>query len=222
MDGFVVKIISSVYITQDVKQITVQKPKGYSFVPGQSTMLAIHKPEFRNKLRPFTFTSLPQWDNLEFIIKCYREHNGITKALEKLKKGDELVIQQPWGSIAFQGKGVFIAGGTGITPFISIFRDLELQQQLEGNSLIYSNKTSKDIILKEELERVLGANFFSILTRENVIGFKDKRIDEELLKSLVKDFSQHFYICGSASFVRDIQALLLALGADADTLVIEQ
>ena len=222
MVGYVVKIVASVYLTHDVKQISVEKPKGYTFISGKTTMLAINKPGWEDKFRPFTFTSLNKWDRLEFIIKCYREHNGVTKELEKLREGDELIMQNPWGYLAFQGKGVFIAGGTGVTPFVSIFRQLQEDKKLAGNSLIFSNKTSEDVILKEELERLLGDDFHSIFTRENVIGFRDRRIDEHLLKELVKDFNQHFYICGSESFVRDIQAILLGLGVAAHSLVIEK
>ena len=50
----------------------------------------------------------------------------------------------------YKGKGVFIAGGAGVTPFISIFRDLKKQNKIGNNILIFSNKTEADIILKDE------------------------------------------------------------------------
>jgi ferredoxin-NADP reductase len=68
----------------------------------------------------------------------------------------------------------FIAGGAGITPFISIFRDLFIKKQLEGNKLIYSNKTSEDVIMNEELEGMLKDNFIKLFTREKVMGFYRK------------------------------------------------
>jgi ferredoxin-NADP reductase len=127
-----------------------------------------------------------------------------------------------WGAITYKGRGVFIAGGAGITPFISIFRQLEKDKNLEGHKLIFSNKTSEDVILRDEFEPMLGDNFINVLTREKVIGFIDKRIDKELLKSVVRNFSQHFYVCGPEEFTKNIQGMLVELGADAQTVVIEK
>ena len=74
--------------------------------------------------RPFTFTSLPGDDHLEFTIKCYTDHDGVTNQLGQLKAGDELLLHDIWGAIHYTNEGTFIAGGAGITPFIAIFRQL--------------------------------------------------------------------------------------------------
>src|SRR4051812_7295035 len=113
------------YITHDVKRFTVEKPRGCSFKAGQATDVSINKPEWKDEKHPFTFTSLNSWKELEFTIKIYREHNGMTNQLEKLQVGDELIIGDVWGAITYSGEGVFIAGGAGITPFIAILRQLE-------------------------------------------------------------------------------------------------
>lgn len=111
------------------------------------------------------------------------------------------------GAIQYKGPGVFIAGGAGITPFISIFRDLFIKKQLAGNKLIYSNKTSEDVIMNKELEGMLKDNFIKLFTREKVIGFTGKRIDRKYHIENITDFSQHFYICGSKEFVKSILAI---------------
>ena len=54
--------------------------------------------------------------------------NGISK----LKPGDDLIIRDVWGAISYKGEGVFIAGGAGVTPFISIFRDLKIKKSSPG------------------------------------------------------------------------------------------
>ncbi|MDB5227930.1 MAG: flavodoxin reductase [Bacteroidota bacterium] len=222
MEEYVVKIISSEYLTHDVKRLKVEKPDGYTFISGQATEVSINKPGWTEEKRPFTFTSLNKWRDLEFTIKCYREHNSVTKEIEKLQPGDELIIRDVWGAITYQGKGVFIAGGAGITPFISILRQLDEDKELEGNKLIFSNKTSRDIILKDEFERMLRDNFYNVLTREKVIGYNDRRIDEDLLKQMVKNFGQHFYICGPEDFVKNINDIVVSLGAKTESVVIEK
>lgn len=222
MEEHIVKIHSAEYITPDVKQFKIEKPRGYVFEPGQATEISVNRPEWKNEKRPFSFTSLNEWKELEFTIKIYPERNGVTAQLGKLQAGDELIIRDAWGAISYQGPGVFIAGGAGITPFIAILRQLKKDKKLDGNKLIFSNKTREDIILRRELEEMLGDNLYTVLTRENVIGFNGRRIDKDYLKSVVRNFSQHFYVCGPDPFVKSIQEMLVDLGAKPETVVFEK
>src|SRR3989344_4832411 len=107
----IVKILKIEQITHDVRRITVQKPKDYKFVPGQATEVSVNKSGWENKKRPFTFTCLNESPFLEFTIKSYKERNGVTNQIGKLKVGDSLIIRDVWGAINYTGPGVFIAGG---------------------------------------------------------------------------------------------------------------
>lgn len=108
-------------VTHDVKRFTVEKPEGFEFEPGQATELSINKESWRDEKRPFTFTSLNENPNLEFVIKIYPGHDGVTKQIGQLKEGDSFLIGDPWGTIQYKGQGVFLAGGAGVTPFIAPF-----------------------------------------------------------------------------------------------------
>lgn len=222
MNGQIVKVLKADYVTHDVKRFVVEKPPGFNFLPGQATEISINQPEWQDKLRPFTFTCANTVNYLEFMIKIYRDHQGVTSKLGGVNAGAELIIHDVFGAIHYQGPGVFIAAGAGITPFISILRTLHLTQQLDGNRLIYSNKTSEDVIINEELEGLLQDDFVKVFTRENIVGFYGKRIDRNFLISTIRDFSQHFYVCGPDDFVVDINKQLLELGASPNTLVFEQ
>ena len=217
----VIKILKTEYITHDVKCLKLEKPKEYSFTPGQSTYLSINKPEWENKKRPFSFTGLNTLDYLEFTIKIYPEHQGVTRQIEKLQIGEELKISDPFGTISYKGKGVFIAAGSGITPFMAILRQLYNEKKIKGNLLIDINKTSEDVIYGNELHKILGIQFFSFLTRENTIGFNEKKITEDNLKEIIRNFSQFFYLCGPEKFVFEIGNLLKKLGAESEKIVIE-
>src|SRR5665647_1968408 len=146
MEEHIVKIIRTEQLTHDVKRFQVVKPKGYSFIPGQATDVSVNTPDFKNKKRPFTYTGLNTDPYLEFTIKIYPSHKGVTSELDKLNPGDEIIVRDVWGAISYKGEGVFIAGGAGITPFISIFRDLRTKHEIAGNTLIFANKTKADII----------------------------------------------------------------------------
>jgi ferredoxin-NADP reductase len=221
MEEYVVKIIDILMITHNVKRFRFEKPQGYSFMPGQATDVSINKPEFRNEKRPFTFTCLNTVDYLEFTIKIYKERNGITNELGKLIAGDELIIRDVWGAINYNGVGVFIAGGAGITPFISIFRDLHTRNKLNGNTLIYANKTKEDIILENELICMLGGAFISILSDEKSEGYSNGYINEEFLKSTIPANTSNYYLCGPPPMMDSVLAQLAHLGVSENSIIME-
>lgn len=208
MEEHIVKILSIKPVTHNVRQYNVEKPNGYHFIPGQATEVAINLPEWKNERRPFTFTSLNDWDHLQFTIKSYSDHNGVTNQLGKLKEGDELILHDVWGAIQYKGEGTFIAGGAGVTPFIAIFRQLHHDGKIGTNQLIFSNKMSQDIILKDEFTAMLGPKFINTLTQEKLPGYDNHIIDEEYLRQKIKNFKQHFYICGPDAMVQGIKGIL--------------
>lgn len=220
MEEHIVKILGIKDVTHDVKRFTLEKPSGYKFIPGQATEVSINHPKLKDEKRPFTFTGLNEWSVLEFTIKIYPQHNGVTNKLADLKQGDELIIHDVWGAINYQGPGVFIAGGAGITPFIAIIRDLYQKNKIKGNTLLFSNKTSKDIILKEELSEMLGENFHNVLTREK--NQPKCRIDEAYIKNIIKNYNQKFYICGPDKFVKELQNIFTNLGVNIESIIFEK
>ena len=218
----IVKILETEFVTHNVKRFELSKPTSYTFKPGQATDIVINLPEWKEERRPFTFTSLNDWNHLEFTIKIYDDHHGVTNELGKLKAGDELILHDIWGAINYKGEGTFIAGGAGVTPFIAIFRQLQKDGKLNNNKLIFSNRTVKDIILKDEFEKMLGKNFINTITEEKTENYDNRRIDENYLKEKINDLSQYFYICGPDAMIESIQENLLGLGVDKSKIVIEQ
>ena len=219
---YIVKIKEILPVTHDVKCFRIEKPSGFIFIPGQATDLSINRPGMEEDTRPFTFTALTGKTYLEFTIKRYPERHGVTDMLHRLLPGDELIIRDPWGAIAYKGPGYFIAGGAGITPFISIFRNLYEEHEITGNRLIFSNKTAGDIIYEKELLMMLGTNAKFILTRDKKNGYESGRIDEQYIRKYVPDFNSHFYVCGPGPMVNEIVDLLGKLGASVDSVVFEK
>jgi ferredoxin-NADP reductase len=218
----IVKILSIKKVTHDVKSFRMEKPAGYPFIPGQATDVSINKPAWKEELRPFTFTALNDQPYLEFTIKRYADHKGVTDQLHQLVPGDELIIRDVWGAISYKGPGYFIAGGAGITPFLAILRELHKENKLQGNTLFFSNKTTDDIIYEEELVDMLGEQAVFLISQENDSGYPNERINEAFLKKNVTDFSKHFYVCGPDQMILDISATLTGLGAVADAVVFEK
>ena len=218
----IVRILDIQQVTHNVKCFKLEKPSGYSFLPGQATDVSINITGMEEEVRPFTFTTLTSEPYLEFTIKGYNDHHGVTEKLHQLKTGDELIIGDAWGAIQYKGPGYFIAGGAGITPFIAILRALHKENQLAGNNLFFSNKTVSDIIYEKELKEILGEEVTFILSDEDKTGYLNGHIDEAFITQNMTDHNKQFYVCGPDQMVSDINRTLEKLGVKPDDLVFEK
>jgi ferredoxin-NADP reductase len=221
-EEYIVVIQDIMQVTHDVRRFRFEKPVGYRFKPGQATEVAINKDAWKEERRPFTFTSLNNDPFLEFTIKIYSDHGGVTNELGKLKVGDQLIIHDVWGAIEYTGPGYFIAGGAGITPFIAILRQLSKENKIADNILFFSNKTERDIILRDEFTSMMGKNAVYIVTDEPTSTYLHDFINEDFLKKHVPDFSRKFYVCGPPKMVESINETLVRLGASAESVVFEK
>lgn len=221
MEPNIIKIESLDKVTHDVIRIVTSKPLGLTYLPGQATELSINEIGWEEEKRPFTFTSLPEHNYLEFTIKTYPSHSGVTNHLLTLKKGNELILHEVFGAITYSKEGVFIAGGAGVTPFISIFRHLKAKNEIGNNKLLFANKTMSDIILKDEFTAMLDKAFINILSDEQVAGYAHGFITEDFLRENISDFNQQFYVCGPPPMVEMVLKQLNNLSVGKGAITIE-
>lgn len=217
----VARILSKENLTHDVLQIIAEKPSNIHYLPGQAADVSINMQEWEKELRPFTFTSLPSEEFIEFSIKIYPEHKGVTNELQSLNIGDELIIGEVFGDIHYKGEGIFIAGGAGVTPFIAIIKELEKENKIGHNQLIFANKTKADIILEDKFKELLKENFINVLSDEEVDGYEHGYITEETIKKQMNDYTQYFYLCGPKPMMEAIEKQLASLGIANDYIVKE-
>ncbi|MGN6393978.1 MAG: FAD-binding oxidoreductase [Mucilaginibacter sp.] len=216
MEQHVVKILGAEFVTHNVRRFTIERPADYVFTSGQATDVSINKPGLEDELRPFTFTSLNnETDHLEFTIKIYKDHHGITAKLGELTAGDELILHEVFGVIEYRRPGLFIAGGAGVTPFISILRQAYTDGKMEGNTLLFANHTDQDIILKDEFKAMLGDNFINVIKEPN-----GRHIDQELLKGYAGKY-ENYYVCGPDEFTAAMIENLKQLGVAESEIVYE-
>lgn len=221
MKEHIVKIRETFFVTHDVKCFIVERPGNYKFEPGQATEVAINKDGWKKEKRPFSFTGLPEDDFLQFIIKTYPEHKGVTNEMLRLKEGDELILHEVFGSITYQGHGTFIAGGAGITPFIAILRNLKANNKLSGNRLIFANKKKEDIILQKEFEGLLGKDFVNILSDEETASYPHGFITKDFLKAHLSDQAGKVYLCGPPPMMDKVPDQIKSLGISGDSIIKE-
>jgi ferredoxin-NADP reductase len=216
-----VKVKSINFLTHDVLRIVTEKPENYNFTPGQATEISINRNGWDEVKGPFTFTCLPDDYDLEFTIKTYPSHKGITNQLLQLKKGNGLILHDVFGAISYKGEGLFIAGGAGVTPFISILRYLKSKNKLGNNKLIFANKTKADIILEEEFKNLLGSNFINILSDEKVEGYANGQITESFIRANTDIVINMFYVCGPPAMMAEIEMQLARIGVNEKAIIKE-
>jgi len=208
-----VRILKIEEITHDTKSFILERPEGYNFKSGQSAFLAIDSDEWRKENRQFSISSTPNSNNLEFIIKIYSDRPGVTNAMSKLQEGEYLLISRPFGMINHDESkgGIFIAAGSGVTKFISLFRDLHERKKLSNIIFIYSNKAKKDVILEKELKEMFSASPSSLilaLSREKKRGYTHGRINEKLIRNALNGIpGRKVHAAGSEEFIRDIMKI---------------
>jgi len=220
-----ITILMTEFVTHDVKRFIVNKPDGFNFTPVQGIELIIDLDEWREEEgRPFTPTNLANDQVLEFIIKRYPDHKGVTDKLHTLAPGNNLRISAPFGTISYKGPGVFIAAGAGITPFLAIFRQLALDNTIAKQKLIFSNKTPADVICEKELRYYFGHNCHLLCTRESGPTYVKGHVDRSYLEKTIenKEHYKYVYVCGPEKFVEDVSTIVKELGIAAESIVYEE
>lgn len=211
------------FVTYDTKRFVVTKPEGFTFEPGQGVELTMDRAEWHGKGHPFTPTSRKEDQVLELTIKRYPERHGFTETLHRLAPGERVTLSDAFGTIRYQGPGVFIAAGAGITPFLAILRRLAADETLEGHRLLFSNKTRKDLICGLELRHYLDDACIFTFTREREPAQQHREhIDAAFLEGHIGSPDQYFYVCGPDPFVESVNDSLTKLGVSQERLVYER
>lgn len=193
----------------------------FDFLPGDH--LKIY-PDKNNRLefRPYTPTSTPEESGFfELIIKHY-PNGKVSGFMRDRVIGDEIAMSGPdTGRHFVEGMARrigMVAGGTGITPMISMIRTI-IRRGLDVEiSLLFANKTVDDIILKEELDKyaVENSNFNRYyIVNDPPEGWEmgTSRVDSNLMKSKLPKPSDDtvIFLCGPPMMQLDLRKKLLEL-----------
>ena len=176
--------------------------------------------------RAYTISSSPtQTSFIDITFRVYWK-GKLTPYLYNLKKGDKLQIDGPFGDFYLtdnEKNMTFIAGGTGIAPFISMLRYLNDNKMKPKISLLYSCRKKEDIIFGEELENLakeLNINYYLTLTRDETWNGHKGRINRAVLEK--QDLSSKFFLCGPEAMTNDIKKELLNLNVPNDKIITEE
>lgn len=220
MNQYQITVTETETINPEVIKLICSKPEGFIFTSGQAVKLSISNTiKSEDDFGAFTITSTPEENQLEFIIKIYPSRNGFTDKAKSLNTGDTLFMSSAYGYMTYDKSGMFIAAGSGITPFISIFKNLSKKGILKGNKLIYANDNQKDIIFEKQLKEWFGSDFISILSQQKTQNHYYGLIDYNFLNNAIEDYTQNFYLCGPPAMMDTIAENLKKMGVSESQIV---
>ncbi len=205
--------------THDTHHLVFDRPDDFNFTPGQAIEMKLQKDGWKDKGRPFTPISLPQDDTLEFVIKSYPSHDGVTEQIAKMKVGDEVSIDGPFGKMKDKGPGVFIAGGAGITPMIALLRTrLADHGDLTGSTLVFSNKSARDVIWRDQLSAMPGLTVAYVASKDGGDGVPKQELSRDFLRQFIAPDTR-CYLCGPPPMMSAVKKTLEELGVTGDNLI---
>lgn len=220
------------YLVTEVKQelgnawsLTIEpvNHKGFRFQPGQFAWITVRHSPFADAEHPFSISSSAENPGkLTFTIK---ELGDFTSTIKNLRIGEKVYVDGPFGSFSVDHhphaqEFVFIAGGIGITPVISMLRTLADRKDKRKLTLIYANKDWDQVSFRDEIEDLkskLNLNIVHILEKppHNWRGEKGF-INQEILLKCLPDFKQRnrmeIFICGPGPMMNAVEKGLDNLG----------
>lgn len=213
-----------------------EKPSGFAFKPGQYLDITLRSPaetDPEGNTRTFSIASPPFEDELVFITRM--RNTAFKRSLETMPEGTEVRIDPAMGSFVLHGNlarpAVFLAGGIGITPFLSIARQAGIDHLPQELHLFYSNRRPEDAAFLGNLQTLEKANPNFRLTCTMTEMSKSRKkwkgettpIDKEMLsRHLASLQGPIYYIAGPPAMVAAMSQMLLSAGIEKDDIRLEE
>jgi len=216
--------------THDVKTFAIEVTNKIDFIPGQYCMVSMPANEaFQKEWRPFTFVNIPEDEYVELTVK---RMGAFTKAMHRMHPGDKLRLKGPFGEQlnfdeSIQDDVVFVAGGSGVTPFMSAMKFAVSRNMPNRIILLYSNKTVDDIICRDELDALGKRDNITViysLTKkipEPWKGIRGRLNKDVILTHVDGPKEKLWYVCGPPPMVQSLKELLGDMGVPEERLRIE-
>ncbi len=212
-------------VAKKTLRVEFKLPKAVSFKAGQYTTITLLNPPYNDALgltRDFSLVNPPQ-ENEIFAITTRLRDTAFKKSLAELPEGTKVEVREPVGDLVLpeflQEPLVFIAGGIGVTPFISMLNDLASRNAKIPISLLLSNRDLASAPYLDDIDALTKRlpEFSPILTvtqDKNWHGEKGRINAEFLDKNISNLDSPIYYVTGSPAMVRDIFDALISLGVN--------
>jgi ferredoxin-NADP reductase len=224
--GFETRLIKREEVARQTVAFHFDKPQAFCFQPGQYAELTLIDPDETDKegnTRTFSIASDPGAESLTFVTRV--RDSAFKRALMALPISAAVRLDGPYGAFCIQEapppRIVLIAGGIGITPFLSILKHGVRRGSLRDTLLFYSNRDQADAAFLDELLRLelesAGFRFVPTLTGGVAIGQSWRgetgRIDGRMLgRHVDTPDAAAYYVSGPGAMVAAMRRVLMGLG----------
>ncbi|EBA14450.1 lipoprotein, putative [Roseobacter sp. SK209-2-6] len=230
-----VKLLGREIVAKDTIAVRIAKPTGFTYEPGQALRLTI--PSGRDKQvggtsRVLSIASAPHEENLTIVTRL--RDSAFKQTMNTMPEGADLQLSGPLGSFVLHDDptrpAVFLAGGIGITPFLSMIRHATHTSLPHEMTLFYSNRTREDAAMLDELQDIAVSNpNFNLIAAMTGIqeggtwSGETGRIDAAMLtRHLTGLKGSIYYLVGPRSFVSAMREELVAAGIEKNDMRFEQ
>lgn len=214
---------------QGIVTFEFEKPAGFKYKAGQFVDLILSgvadpaRPQ--DQRHAFTLSSAPHEERL--VITTRIRETAYKQALHGLAIGSELEIEGPYGMFNLHGDAsraaVMIAGGIGVTPFISMLRQAAQQPLAFDLALVYANRCPEDTAFLAELQQLQASQprFHLLVTMTNAEDSAQawsgprQPLDVALVQQAMQGLQKPiFYVSGPPAMVESLRRQLLDIGID--------
>ncbi len=216
------KILKKISIAKDTIQVNLKRPNNFDFLAGQYIQLKIPKlfyDDCKGSSRVFSIASSPLKKD-ELWVAFRNTQSGYKKTLLELTDKDELLIDGPYGFFTLpknsEKRLIFIAGGVGITPFLSMIQYCFDVKKEYSILLVYCNKDKESTAYFEKLKELQNK-----IKNFNVV-FHYGYLNEEVISNNAQNKENiSWFVVGPPAMMIYVENILLNLGVDSDDIYSE-
>lgn len=225
------RIIHRELVAHETLAVQLERPDGFTCAAGQYVDLTVLNAADRDALGPtrsLSIASAPGSVTLELVMRV--RDTAFKRNLATAPIGTELHLEGPLDDLGLRPgedrEMVFIAGGVGIAPFMSVIRDATACGGALRATLFYSNRRPEDAAYLDELwhagERLRGFRFIPVMTQAHASARswrgETNRLGIDLLRRYLPSLDgRAYYLVGGPSLISELRRSLIGAGVpDAD------
>lgn len=236
MSAYEVSLEGREEVAEGTMAFHFEKPQNFSFKPGQALDLVLIDPpssDAESARHAFSIVSAPFENHLTVATRM--RDSAFKRALKSMAIGTTVQIDGPFGSLILHNNrarpAVFVAGGIGITPFMSIVRQASRDQLPQNLVLLYSNRRPEDAAFLDELQEIERQNKnFRLIATMTQMGKSTRSwsgetgpVSEKIIKHIGSELvSSIYYLAGPPAMVTGIRQVMNLAGIDDDDIRSEE
>ena len=214
--------------TTDVSSYRFARPPELTYKPGQYFFIVLKQGD-KELTHHFSFSSSPTENEFFEFTKKLTDHE-YSLALKASKVGDWARIDAPYGQFTFEGeypKIALLAGGIGVTPFVSICKNATDKHLNSKITLFYGCRTENDIAFRQEFENMQAENknlkvVFTVNEASSQWKGATGVINADMIMKELPDYKENmFYLCGPPPMVAAMEKLIVSIGLQKEKLKLE-